>query len=39
MRRNELDYILGTMLDSHKDVSDLNIHGRQAAAGRDLRPT
>ena len=25
MRRNELDYVLGTMLDSHKDVSDLNI--------------
>ncbi|MBI4326415.1 MAG: PilT/PilU family type 4a pilus ATPase [Chloroflexi bacterium] len=25
MRRNELDYILGTMLDSSKDVSDLNI--------------
>src|SRR3954463_9417211 len=25
MRRPELDYILGTMLDSHKDVSDLNI--------------
>ena len=25
MRRTELDYILGTMLDSQKDVSDLNI--------------
>ena len=25
MRRNELDYILGTMLDQGKDVSDLNI--------------
>src|SRR3954470_723993 len=25
MRRPELDYILGTMLDSQKDVSDLNI--------------
>ena len=25
MHRNELDYVLGTMLDSHKDVSDLNI--------------
>ncbi|MEI7729666.1 MAG: PilT/PilU family type 4a pilus ATPase [Verrucomicrobiota bacterium] len=25
MRRNDLDYILSTMLDSHKDVSDLNI--------------
>ena len=25
MRRNELDYVLGTMLDSYKDVSDLNI--------------
>jgi len=25
MRRNELDYVLGTMLDYHKDVSDLNI--------------
>ena len=25
MRRNELDYILGTMLSSNKDVSDLNI--------------
>ncbi|MDX1952161.1 MAG: PilT/PilU family type 4a pilus ATPase [Verrucomicrobiota bacterium] len=25
MRRNELDYILGTMLESNKDVSDLNI--------------
>ena len=25
MRRNELDYVLGTMLDSFKDVSDLNI--------------
>src|ERR1043165_8148233 len=25
MRRTELDYILGTMLDSNKDVSDLNI--------------
>ncbi|MDA1273805.1 MAG: PilT/PilU family type 4a pilus ATPase [Verrucomicrobia bacterium] len=25
MRRNELDYVLGTMLDSSKDVSDLNI--------------
>jgi twitching motility protein PilT len=25
MRRNELDYILGAMLDSNKDVSDLNI--------------
>ena len=25
MRRNELDYILGTMLDTGKDVSDLNI--------------
>ncbi|MGV3774767.1 MAG: type IV pilus twitching motility protein PilT [Verrucomicrobiales bacterium] len=25
MRRKELDYILGTMLDSNKDVSDLNI--------------
>jgi len=25
MRRNELDYILGTMLDSQKEVSDLNI--------------
>lgn len=25
MRVNELDYILGTMLDSHNDVSDLNI--------------
>src|SRR5213593_892200 len=23
MRRNEVDYILGTMLDAHKDVSDL----------------
>jgi len=23
MRRNELDYILGTLLDAHKDVSDL----------------
>src|SRR2546426_46294 len=25
MRRNELDYVLGAMLDSNKDVSDLNI--------------
>jgi twitching motility protein PilT len=25
MRRNELDYVLGTMLESNKDVSDLNI--------------
>ncbi|HVY71394.1 MAG TPA: PilT/PilU family type 4a pilus ATPase [Verrucomicrobiae bacterium] len=25
MRRNELDYVLGTMLDTGKDVSDLNI--------------
>lgn len=25
MRRNELDYILGTMLESNNDVSDLNI--------------
>lgn len=25
MRRNELDYVLTTMLDSNKDVSDLNI--------------
>src|SRR5262245_11805078 len=25
MRKHELDYVLGTMLDSHKDVSDLNI--------------
>lgn len=25
MRRNELDYVLGTMLDSQKEVSDLNI--------------
>ena len=25
MRRNELDHVLGTMLDSNKDVSDLNI--------------
>jgi twitching motility protein PilT len=25
MTKAELDYILGTMLDSHKDVSDLNI--------------
>lgn len=25
MRRPELDYILGTMLDSNKDVSDLNV--------------
>ncbi|NDF00466.1 MAG: twitching motility protein, partial [Verrucomicrobia bacterium] len=25
MRTNELDYILTTMLDSNKDVSDLNI--------------
>ncbi len=25
MRRNELDYVLGTMLESQKDVSDLNI--------------
>ncbi len=25
MRKNELDYILGTMLESAKDVSDLNI--------------
>jgi len=25
MRRNELDYVLGTMLSSRKDVSDLNI--------------
>ncbi|MBU6400122.1 MAG: PilT/PilU family type 4a pilus ATPase [Verrucomicrobia bacterium] len=25
MQRTELDYVLGTMLDSHKDVSDLNI--------------
>jgi twitching motility protein PilT len=25
MRRNELDYVLGTMLDQGKDVSDLNI--------------
>jgi twitching motility protein PilT len=25
MRKNELDYLLGTMLDSRKDVSDLNI--------------
>lgn len=25
MRRNELDYVLGTMLDYSKDVSDLNI--------------
>lgn len=25
MRRTELDYILGTMLDAYKDVSDLNI--------------
>ena len=24
MTKAELDYILGTMLDSHKDVSDLN---------------
>ena len=24
MTRAELDYILGTMLDSHKNVSDLN---------------
>ena len=23
MRRNELDYLLSTMLDCHKDVSDL----------------
>ena len=23
MRRNELDYILSTLLDSHKDVSDI----------------
>jgi hypothetical protein len=25
MTKAELDYILGTMLDSHKNVSDLNI--------------
>lgn len=25
MRHNELDYVLGTMLDSNKDVSDINI--------------
>src|ERR1041385_1812589 len=25
MRRTELDYVLSTMLDSNKDVSDLNI--------------
>ncbi len=25
MRRNELDYLLGSMLDSQRDVSDLNI--------------
>jgi len=25
MRRNELDYILGTMLESHAEVSDLNL--------------
>jgi hypothetical protein len=25
MTRAELDYILGTMLDAHKNVSDLNI--------------
>lgn len=25
MRRTELDYVLGTMLDSQKDVSDLNV--------------
>ena len=25
MRSSELDYILATMLDSNKDVSDLNI--------------
>lgn len=25
MRRNELDYVLGAMLDSQRDVSDLNI--------------
>jgi twitching motility protein PilT len=24
MRRNDLDYVLGTMLDSHREVSDLN---------------
>ena len=23
MRRNELDFILGTLLDTHEDVSDL----------------
>lgn len=27
MRRHELDYILGTMLESNKDVSDLNFTG------------
>src|SRR5688572_8288148 len=25
MRKHELDYILGTMLDSQRDVSDLNV--------------
>ena len=25
MRKQEIDYLLGKMLDSHKDVSDLNI--------------
>ena len=24
MRKSELDYLLGTMLDSHDNVSDLN---------------
>src|SRR5688500_2466888 len=30
MTKAELDYILGTMLDSHKNVSDLNITGDKA---------
>src|SRR5258708_4895197 len=41
MRRNELDYILGTMLDAHKDVSDLILTVNkplQIEASGDLTP-
>jgi len=40
MRRNELDYFLGALLDFHKDVSDINftVDKPMQVESRDLVP-
>ena len=38
MRKQEIDYILGKMLDSNKNVSDLNITVGEVLPGGELGP-